>query len=135
MFYHQRKGITESKNMVVQKRYKDTRKYLTKIDWNNKLENKTETECWNILKIEIDCIVDTFVPLKKHEKRFKGRDSNYLGQLIVTQTIVAKKLRDMKDRSPGVDGIPPKVLLEIVEQISIPLVFNLSLEEGVVPLE
>ena len=39
--------------------------------------------------------------------------------------------------SPGVDGIPPKLLLEIVEQISIPLatVFNLSLEEGIVPLE
>ena len=35
------------------------------------------------------------------------------------------------------DGIPPKLLLEIVEQISIPLttVFNLSLEEGIVPLE
>ena len=34
-------------------------------------------------------------------------------------------------------GIAPKLLLEIVEQISIPLatVFNLSLEEGVVPLE
>ena len=35
------------------------------------------------------------------------------------------------------DGIPPKLLLEIVEQISIPLatVFNLSLDEGIVPLE
>ncbi|KAK2166071.1 hypothetical protein NP493_1338g00035 [Ridgeia piscesae] len=44
----------------------------------------------------------------------------------------------MKDtKSSGVDGIPPKLLLEIVEQISIPLAtaFNLSLEEGVVPLE
>ena len=52
--------------------------------------------------------------------------------------MVAKKIRDMKDnKSPGVDGIPPKLLLEIVEQISTPLatVFNLALEEGVVPLE
>ena len=52
--------------------------------------------------------------------------------------MVAKKIRDMKDnKSLGVDGIPPKLLLEIVEQISIPLatVFNLSLEEGIVPLE
>ena len=52
--------------------------------------------------------------------------------------MVAKKIRDMKDnKSPGVDGIPAKLLLEIVEQISITLatVFNLSLEEGVVPLE
>ena len=43
------------------------------------------------------------------------------------------KIRDMKDnKSPGVDEIPPKLLLEILEQISIPLatVFNVSLEEG-----
>ena len=35
------------------------------------------------------------------------------------------------------DGIPPKLLFEIIEQISIPLVtvFNLSLEKGMVPLE
>ena len=52
--------------------------------------------------------------------------------------IVAKKLKVMKDnKSPGVDGIPPKLLMETVEQISIPLarVFNLSLKEGVVPFE
>ena len=45
-------------------RYKDMRKHLAKIDWNNTLENKTATECWNILKREIDCIVEQFVPLK-----------------------------------------------------------------------
>ena len=52
--------------------------------------------------------------------------------------MVVKKIRDMNDnKSPGVDGIPSKLLLEIVEQISTALaaVFNLSLEEGVVPLE
>ncbi|KAK2172653.1 hypothetical protein NP493_942g00007 [Ridgeia piscesae] len=52
--------------------------------------------------------------------------------------MVPKKIRDMKANiSPGVDGIPPKLLLEIVEQISTPFatVFNLSLEEGVVSLE
>ena len=74
------------------------------------------------------------------ETKFEGRefDYRYLGQLIVTPTMVAMKIRDMKEnKSPGVDGIPPKLLLEIVEQISIPLatVFNLSLEEGIVPLE
>ena len=72
------------------------------------------------------------------ETKFEGREFDYLGQLIVTPTMVAMKIRDMKDnKSPGVDGIPPKLLLEIVEQISIPLatVFNLSLEEGIVPLE
>ena len=45
-------------------RYKDMREYLAKIDWNNTLKNKTATECWNILKSEIDCVVDKFVPLK-----------------------------------------------------------------------
>ena len=35
------------------------------------------------------------------------------------------KIRDMNDnKSPGVDGIPPKLLLEIVEQISIPTACN-----------
>ena len=44
----------------------------------------------------------------------------------------------MKDnKSLRVDGIPPTLLLEIVEQMTIPLatVFSVSLEEGEVPLE
>ena len=64
--------------------------------------------------------------------------SDYLGQLIVTPEMAPKKIKAMKDnKSPGVDGIPPKLLMETVEQISIPLaiVFNLSLKEGVVPFE
>ena len=50
-------------------------------------------------------------------------------QLIVTPEMVAKKIKAMKDnKSPGVDGIPQKPLMEIVEQISIPftIVFILS---------
>ena len=50
---------------------KDMREYLAKIDWNNTLKNKTATECWNILKSEIDCVVSKFVPLKKQWKRSK----------------------------------------------------------------
>ena len=64
------------------------------------------------------------------ETKFEGRESDCLGQLIVTPKMVALKIRDMKDnKSPGMDGIPPKLLLEIVKQISIPFatVFNLSL--------
>ena len=37
-------------------------------------------------------------------------------------------------KSPGVDGIPPKLLKEIVEQIRTPLA-KLLLEEGIVPSE
>ena len=51
------------------------------------------------------------------ETKFEGREFDYLVQQIVTPTMVAMKIRDVKDnKSPGVDGIPPKFLLEIVEQ-------------------
>ena len=52
--------------------------------------------------------------------------------------MIANKIKKMKDnKSPGVGGIPPKLLKEIVEQISTPLakVFILSLEEGIIPSE
>ena len=49
-------------------KYKDMRKYLAKLDWNNMLMNKTTIECWDILKYEIESIIDKFVPLKKPRK-------------------------------------------------------------------
>ena len=61
---------SESKNKITYRRnfhkgnYKDMRKYLAKLDWNNMLMNKTATECWNILKCEIESIIDKCVPLK-----------------------------------------------------------------------
>ena len=70
--------------------------------------------------------------------KFEGSKSEHLEQLFVTPEIIAKKIKKMKvNKSPGVDGIPPKLLKEIVEQISTPLAnfFNLSLEEGIVPSE
>ena len=261
---------SEGKNKKTYKRnfhkgnYKDMRKYLAQLDWNNMLMNKTVIECWNILKYEIESIIDKFVPFRKQGKRcrkkhlskeairkimlkqtmwrvyrrtrkeedyakykealnaatteirqskrsyeqklacnikndsksfyayvrskqnvqdkvgpledsagniisqgflmaedlngyfssvftkedisslpvadakFQGAKSEYLGPLVVTPELVAKKIKAMKDnKSPGVDGIPPKLLMETVDQISIPLarVFNLSLKEGVVPFE
>ena len=65
---------------------------------------------------------------------FQEAKANYLGQLIVTPEMVAKQIKAMMDnKSPGVDGIPPKLFTE-TEQISIPLAreSNLSLREGVV---
>ena len=61
------------------------------------------------------------VPFTKLERR----KSEYLGQLFVTKD----------NKSQGVEGIPPTLLKEIVEQISTPLakLFILSLEEGRVP--
>ena len=65
--------------------------------------------------------IDNISLLPFRDANFQEAKSDYLGQLIVT----------------GVDGIPPKLLMETVEQISIPpaRVFNLSLKEGVVPVE
>ena len=70
--------------------------------------------------------------------KFEASKSEHLGQLFVTPEMIAKKIKKVKDNKlPGVDGIPPKLLKEIVEQISTPLakLFNLSLEEGMVPSE
>ena len=39
------------------------------------------------------------------ETKVEGRESHYLGQLIVTPKMVATKIRDMKDnKSPGLDS-------------------------------
>ena len=70
--------------------------------------------------------------------KFEGNTSEHLRQLFVTPEIIPNKIKKMKDnKSPGVDGIPPKLLKGIVDQISTPLakMFNLSLEEGIVPSE
>ena len=61
-----------------------------------------------------------------------------MGQLVVTPKVVASNNSNMKDnKSPGVDGILPRILKETVRQIiSTPLAheFNITLQEGMVPL-
>ena len=49
--------------------YKEIRKRLAHIDWNDKMKNKKATECWNILRGELDSAIDSFVPMKKQGKR------------------------------------------------------------------
>ena len=81
---------------------------------------------------------DNISSLPVPDAKFQEVKSDYLGQLIVTPEMVAKKIKAMKDiKSPGVDGIPPRLRVETVEQVDIPLasVFNLSLKEGVIPFE
>ena len=52
--------------------------------------------------------------------KFEGDKSEHSGQLFVTPEIIAKKIKKMKDnKSPGVDGIPPKLLKEIVVNLSL----------------
>ena len=71
------------------------------------------------------------------ETKFNGSEEEKLGQLIVTPEVVASKINNMKEnKSPGVDGLSPKILKETVEQISKPLAHvNMSLQEGIVHLE
>ena len=52
--------------------YKEIRKCLALIDWNDKMKNKTATECWNILREELDGAIDSYVPMKKQGKRSKN---------------------------------------------------------------
>ena len=48
---------------------------------------------------------------------FQEAISDYLWQLTVTIEIVAKKIKAVtNNKSPGVDGIPPKLLMETVEK-------------------
>ena len=71
-------------------------------------------------------------------RKCEGDESNNLGQLFVTPEKISKKIKMMKgNKSPGVDGIPPKLLKEIVTEISISHTncFNLSFKEGIVPAE
>ena len=63
------------------------------------------------------------------DAKFQAAKSDYLGQLIVTPEMVVKKIKATKDyKSPGMDGIPPRLLMETVEQICmlIARVFNFN---------
>ena len=45
--------------------YKEIRKSLALIDWNDKMKNKKATECWNILRGELDSAIESYVHMKK----------------------------------------------------------------------
>ena len=53
--------------------YEEIRKSLAIIDWNDKMNNKTATECWNIFRVELDRAIDSYVPMKKQGKRSKKK--------------------------------------------------------------
>ena len=53
--------------------YEEIRKSLALIDWNDKMNNKTATECWNMLRGELDSAIERYVPMKKQGKRSKKK--------------------------------------------------------------
>ena len=72
------------------------------------------------------------------ETKFKGSEGERLVQLVITPEVVVSQINNMKqNKSPGVDGISPKILKETVEKMCTPLahVFNMSLQKGIVPFE
>ena len=53
--------------------YEEIRDSLALIDGNDKMNNKTATECWNILRGELDSAIDSYVPMKQQGKRSKKK--------------------------------------------------------------
>ena len=41
--------------------YKEMRTILEHIDWNDKMKNKTGAESWNILKSELDSVINRYI--------------------------------------------------------------------------
>ena len=63
------------------------------------LRNKTSIECWNILKYEIESIVDQFVPLRKQGKRSKKKhlSKEAIRKIAYKQTMWRLYRRTRKD--------------------------------------
>ena len=53
--------------------YKEIRENVALIDGNDKIKNKTTTECWNILRVKLDSANDSYVHMKKLGKRSKKK--------------------------------------------------------------
>ena len=77
------------------------RKYLAKLDWNNMLMHKIAIECWNIVKYEIESIIDKFVPFQKQGKRCRKKhlSKEAIRQIMLKQTMwrVYRRTRKEED--------------------------------------
>ena len=67
----------------------------------------------------------------------RSRDiENGLEQIVITEERVRKVLRSLRgDKSPGVDGIGPRLLVHMQDEVCLPIsiLFNKSMSEGEVP--
>ena len=77
------------------------RKYLAKLDWNKTLMNDTAVECWNIIKYEIESIIDKCVPFQKQGKRCRKKhlSKEDIIKIVLTQTMwrVCRRTRKEED--------------------------------------
>ena len=55
--------------------YKEMITVLEHIDWNDKMKNKTGAESWNILKSELDSVINRYVPMKKQGETVQEKAS------------------------------------------------------------
>ena len=64
------------------------------------LMNKTAIECWNILKYEIESIIDKCVPLKKQGKRSRKKhlSKEAIRKIVFKQTMCRVYRRTRKDK-------------------------------------
>ena len=63
------------------------------------LMNKTAIECWNILKYEIESIIDKFVPLKKKQGKRSRKNHLPKRKIVFKQTMwrVYRRIRKDED--------------------------------------
>ena len=80
-------------------KYKDMTKYLSKLDWNNVMRNKTAIGCWNLLIYEIESITDQFVPLEKQGRRYRKKhlSKETIKKIAYDQTMYRVYRRIRKD--------------------------------------
>ena len=63
--------------------YIHMRKYLQDKKWNKLLENKKTEECWDIVKKELEFMINKFVPVKSQKRtRKKHLSKDALNQII-----------------------------------------------------
>ena len=65
--------VKQSRRYFRKDNYKDIRNSLAHIDGNDKMKNKTASECWTILISELDSVIGRYVPMKKQVKRSKKK--------------------------------------------------------------
>lgn len=85
------------------------------------------------------CLTSSSVFDTEPEGELPSTESNEIPSLThteVTDEMIRKVLQKLKrNKSPGPDGVHPRVIKEVIEELLAPLriIFNSSLEEGIVP--